>query len=61
MAGGAKAIKKDRDRAAFLREAINLHNERYFAHDAPEISDAEYDELKRDVCASYTPRTNDQP
>jgi NAD-dependent DNA ligase len=23
-----------------LREAINLHNERYFAHDAPEVSDA---------------------
>ena len=41
MAGGAKATKKDRDRAAFLRDAINLHNERYFAHDAPEVSDAE--------------------
>jgi hypothetical protein len=51
MAGGAKATKKDRDRAAFLRDAINLHNERYFAHDAPEVSDAEYDELKRELQA----------
>ncbi len=51
MAGGAKATKKDRDRAALLREAINLHNERYFAHDAPEVSDAEYDELKRELQA----------
>ena len=49
MAGGAKVTKKDRDRAAFLRDAVNLHNERYFAHDAPEVSDAEYDELKREL------------
>jgi hypothetical protein len=40
MAGDAKATKKDRDRAALLRDAINLHNERYFAHDAPEARTA---------------------
>ncbi|MEY4819706.1 MAG: NAD-dependent ligase LigA, partial [Actinomycetota bacterium] len=51
MTGGAKAAKKDRDRVGFLREAINLHNARYFAHDAPEISDVEYDELKRELQA----------
>ncbi len=28
-----------------LRAAIRHHNELYYAHDAPEISDAEYDEL----------------
>ncbi|MEY4607214.1 MAG: NAD-dependent ligase LigA [Actinomycetota bacterium] len=32
---------------AGLRAQIRYHNERYYAHDAPEISDAEYDELVR--------------
>ncbi len=49
MAKSAKASKKDRDRASFLRDAVNHHNQRYFTHDAPEISDAEYDELKREL------------
>jgi len=39
------------DRAAWLRDAISRHDERYYAHDAPEISDAEYDELKRELMA----------
>lgn len=30
-----------------LREQINYHNHRYYTLDAPEISDAEYDELMR--------------
>jgi len=34
-----------------LRDAITRHDERYYAHDAPEISDAEYDELKRELIA----------
>ena len=51
MATGAKAAKKDRDRAAFLRDALHHHNQRYFTHDAPEVSDAEYDELKRELQA----------
>jgi DNA ligase (NAD+) len=51
MASRAKPSKQVQDRAAWLREAITRHNERYFAHDAPEISDAEYDELKRELIA----------
>jgi DNA ligase (NAD+) len=44
-----RASKQVVDRAAWLREAITRHDERYYAHDAPEISDAEYDELKREL------------
>jgi DNA ligase (NAD+) len=36
-------------RAAELRELIEYHNERYFLADAPEISDAEFDELVREL------------
>ncbi len=32
-----------------LRELINHHNYRYYALDSPEISDAEYDELMREL------------
>ncbi len=32
-----------------LRELIEYHNDRYFARDAPEISDAEYDALVREL------------
>ncbi|HEV2362080.1 MAG TPA: hypothetical protein VGS21_10290, partial [Acidimicrobiales bacterium] len=32
-------------RAEHLRGVIAYHNERYFLDDAPEISDADYDEL----------------
>jgi DNA ligase (NAD+) len=54
MATRAKPTKQVQDRLAWLREAITRHNERYFAHDAPEISDAEYDELKRELIAIET-------
>ena len=37
------------DRVAELRELIRYHNERYFADDAPEISDADYDLLVREL------------
>ncbi len=32
-------------RSAELREQIRYHDERYYGHDEPEVSDAEYDEL----------------
>src|SRR5438552_5417845 len=34
-----------------LRQLINYHNHRYYALDAPEISDGEYDELFRELIA----------
>ncbi len=36
-------------RAAELRELIRYHNRRYYELDEPEISDAEYDELVREL------------
>ena len=36
-------------RIAELRETIAHHNQAYYGHDAPEISDAEYDELVREL------------
>jgi DNA ligase (NAD+) len=36
-------------RATALRELISYHNERYYGSDAPEISDAEFDELLREL------------
>ncbi len=38
-------------RAEQLREAIAEHNRRYYAEDAPTISDADYDELVRELRA----------
>lgn len=32
-----------------LRTEINHHNYRYYVQDSPEISDAEYDELMREL------------
>jgi len=51
MAPRSKPSKQVQERAAWLRDAITRHDERYYAHDAPEISDAEYDELKREIIA----------
>ena len=39
------------ERADQLRDAIAHHDERYYAHDDPEISDAEYDQLIRELRA----------
>jgi DNA ligase (NAD+) len=36
-------------RAAALRELITYHNERYYGHDEPEISDADFDALLREL------------
>ena len=49
-----RASKQITERVAWLREAITRHDERYYAHDAPEISDAEYDELKRELVTLET-------
>ena len=43
------ASKKVVARAAELRELISYHNDRYFGADEPEISDAEFDELVREL------------
>ncbi len=51
MAASAKPTKSEIARAAHLRETLNQHNERYFTHDSPDVSDAEYDELKRELIA----------
>jgi DNA ligase (NAD+) len=51
MAASAKPTKSEIARAAHLRDTLNQHNERYFTHDSPDISDAEYDELKRELIA----------
>lgn len=36
-------------RAAALREQLRHHEERYYVHDAPEITDAEFDALMREL------------
>jgi DNA ligase (NAD+) len=37
------------ERATLLRQRIRHHEERYYVHDAPEISDAEFDALMREL------------
>jgi DNA ligase (NAD+) len=44
-----KDVNKARQRIAELRETINYHNYRYYVLDSPEISDAEYDELMKEL------------
>ena len=39
------------ERISQLRREISHHNERYYAFDAPEISDADYDALIRELAA----------
>lgn len=39
----------DLDRIADLKKLIEHHNQRYYQQDAPEISDAEYDRLMREL------------
>jgi DNA ligase (NAD+) len=42
-------IESAEKRADKLRELINYHNRRYYVLDSPEISDAEYDRLMREL------------
>src|SRR5512145_877204 len=39
------------DRVKELRALIHYHNERYYVQDNPEISDAEFDELMRELAS----------
>lgn len=41
--------KEARKRIDELRKLINYHNHRYYVLDSPEISDAEYDELMKEI------------
>lgn len=42
-------IKKVKQRIAKLRQTINYHNYRYYVLDSPEVSDAEYDQLMKEL------------
>lgn len=42
-------VNEAKQRIEKLRELINYHNYRYYVLDSPEISDAEYDELMREL------------
>jgi DNA ligase (NAD+) len=48
---GAKVPEDATTRAAQLRDEIEYHNQRYFLDDEPEISDAEFDTLVRELRA----------
>ena len=43
------ASKQAIERGAELRDLIRYHDERYFGHDEPEVSDAEYDDLLNEL------------
>ncbi len=51
MTAGSGDAKDSAARHAELARLIDYHRERYFGEDAPEISDAEYDELERELRA----------
>src|SRR6056297_527208 len=40
---------KTEERAAYLRKELHRHNYRYYVLDDPEISDAEYDRMLREL------------
>jgi len=42
-------VNKGKQRIEELRKTINYHNYRYYVLDSPEISDAEYDELMKEL------------
>ncbi len=54
MVAARKTPPQPRTRAAQLRDLINHHNSLYFTHDNPELSDAEYDALQRELIVLET-------
>jgi DNA ligase (NAD+) len=48
------ALRRARARVEHLRREIERHNELYHAQDAPEISDAEYDRMFRELAELET-------
>ena len=48
-ASGARPSKEVVERVGQLRELIEYHNERYFLFDEPEVADAEFDALVREL------------
>ena len=54
MAAVKKTPSPARARAAQLRDLITNHDSLYFTNDNPELSDAEYDTLKRELIALET-------
>jgi len=48
------ALRRERARVEHLRREIERHNELYHAQDAPEISDAEYDRMFRELAELET-------
>lgn len=44
-----RTVDAARERVEVLRALIRHHNEQYYLHDAPEVSDAEYDTLVREL------------
>ncbi|MEE9276056.1 MAG: NAD-dependent DNA ligase LigA [bacterium] len=51
MSGPENPPKSAADRAAKLRQTLDLHNHRYYVLDDPLVSDAEYDSLLRELQA----------
>ena len=47
MSCGIEHVQEAQVKAEELRSQVNYHDYLYYAKDAPEVSDAEYDELMR--------------
>ncbi len=54
MNDGLKELADIRNRIMFLREALHYHNFRYYIKDDPEISDAAYDRMFKELQALET-------
>ena len=53
--GGSMVTDTLKKKAEKLREEIEYHNYRYYVLDQPEISDAEYDRLMRELANRKLP------